>query len=511
AIKNNTLYCKNDAYGIEFSPGADNITYKNLEIRNNVFKNEIDNDSVWGLVGQSGLIQTSLLANDNINGSTWTQRTAAGGFSDFFFEIAHDGSDLWCAVGQSGEIQTSPDGTAWTQRTADASYSDNFRGIAHDGSGLWVAVGESGEIQTSPNGTTWTSQTSGHSSAIYSVVFPPSAPIYIGEKYEDGYSVFGQVSIVENQFDKPNIGIGKILFNSHLFSMTNLIFSQNIGEPRLDLTGLDGYMTETSITNNVLGSASIGDFSRSAFDGNIVKGNVTFSGLDKSSFCNNYVGGFFTSPSIIRTSMLGNYIANTDLEQSTSLHVWDGYISADGPNVYINDNLLPKTTGQELGSRNNRWDGYFTRLDIGDATTVITDGYISTSNRDLEISAGLDNINVYSKVVHQGAAIDNTVTLDNGEVQLTSTNGTTVLKDGYLEAEGEGVNLDISAGLDNVNIYSKVIQHGPAAGYNSRVTIDNGEVQLTGKKGITVLKDGYLEAEGEGVNLDISAGANNIK
>jgi len=40
SIRNNELYCKNDAYGVEFAPAAVNVAYKNIEIRNNNFKSE---------------------------------------------------------------------------------------------------------------------------------------------------------------------------------------------------------------------------------------------------------------------------------------------------------------------------------------------------------------------------------------------------------------------------------------------------------------------------------------
>jgi photosystem II stability/assembly factor-like uncharacterized protein len=637
-IKNNILYCKNDAYGVEFSPNADNITYKNVEIRNNVFKDEPDNDSVWVAVGNPGEIQTSpdgtnwtaraadsgfvdpfqAIAHDGSglwcavgesaiqtssdgitwtsrtvaggfgdvfhgiaydgsglwcavgesgeiqtspDGITWTAQTAAGGFGNAFFAIAHDGSGLWCAVGELGEIQTSPDGITWTEqttsgdptnqilgiahdgaglwaaasetgqiqtspdgviwtlqtvgggftdtfqaiahdgsglwcavgntgeiqtspdgvtwtvRTVDGAFVDTFQGVYHDGSGLWCAVGESGEIQTSPDGIIWTAQTAdaAFADAFQNVSFQPSAPIYIGEKFEDGYSSFENVSITENQFEDPTRGIGTILLNSHAFKISDLLISQNTGKPRLDLTGIDGYMHEVIVTNNSLKSVSVGDFTRSSFNSNVVQGNVTFTGLERSSVSNNYIGGFFTSPSIIRTNMVGNYVASTDLDISTSMHIWDGYISADGPNVYVNDNLLPKTTGQELGSRNNRWDGYFTRVDIGDATTVITDGYIR-SDRDLEVSAGLNDISLHSRMVHNGPN-DNSVVIDNGEVRVTDGSGTTVLRDGYLELADGGVDLEVSAGPDDIKLYSKTIHIGPrffaANNWISRTAADN--------------------------------------
>lgn len=104
------------------------------------------------LVGSGGAIQTSP------NGTTWTARTADGSYSDDFHCVAVDNdSPMFVIAGENGEIQTSPNGTTWTARTADGSYSGTFYGAAWTGS-LFVLVGSTGEIQTSPDGVTWTAR-----------------------------------------------------------------------------------------------------------------------------------------------------------------------------------------------------------------------------------------------------------------------------------------------------------------------------------------------------------------
>ncbi len=54
----------------------------------------------------------------------------ASPFNQDFFGIAWDGFiDLFIAVGESGRITTSPDGTTWTNRTAAGSYSGDFKAV----------------------------------------------------------------------------------------------------------------------------------------------------------------------------------------------------------------------------------------------------------------------------------------------------------------------------------------------------------------------------------------------
>ena len=91
-------------------------------------------------VGSVGEIQTSP------DGITWTQRTAAGGYSDILFAVASDGQ-LLVTVGQSSEIQTSPDGITWTQRVPAPAALDSY-GAVSDGA-RFLICGESGTIQTS--------------------------------------------------------------------------------------------------------------------------------------------------------------------------------------------------------------------------------------------------------------------------------------------------------------------------------------------------------------------------
>ena len=629
-IVDNNLYCRHDAYGVEFSPEAESVRYNNIDIRNNVFRNEYNSDGYWSIVGATGEIQVSYdgvqwihraadgaytgefrdVAHDGIglfcavgqsgevqissDGETWTSTIALG---PRMYGIAHNGVDLWCTVGTSGAIATSPDGITWTTRTQDASYSSNFRRVAYDSVGLWVAVGQTGEIQTSPDGITWTRRTqdaafSGHffgiahdgvglwcavgadeiqtspdgitwthrdhatpfvsnfnnvahdgvglwcavgsageiqtspdginwdrqavasydssfqdiahdgfglwcavgngggiqtspdgkvwtdqtADAPYSgdfkgVAFAHSSPIYIGERNSNNRYDISDMSIVENQFANSSMRPGDILLELPEASMRKLLISQNTGDPNLSLLALYETNTETVITNNSLWGISCGNLQNLLFSDNIVKTDVAFSTVSDSVISDNYIGRALSAASISGTNLIGNRVIQNNLDISPGCHIWDGYISADGPNVYINDNLLPKVTGQELGSRNNRWDGYFTRLDIGDATTVITDGYIS-SNRKLEISAGNDDIELHSRVIQRGPN-NNLVELYNGEIKLGLASYPNVtISDGYISANKV---LGISAGLNNIELHSKVIQRGPN---DSSVILDNGDIRL---------------------------------
>lgn len=111
------------------------------------------------LVGQTGGIGTS------VDGTTWTARTAAGGYTGIFKAVYVD-QDGAVIGGGSGELQTSPTGATWTHRTAAASYSGNFNAITRSGTtGLYLAVGSAGEIQTSPDGVNWTHRTAAASFA----------------------------------------------------------------------------------------------------------------------------------------------------------------------------------------------------------------------------------------------------------------------------------------------------------------------------------------------------------
>jgi ribosome-associated protein len=70
--------------------------------------------------------------------------------------VASSGS-LLVAVGASGTIQTSTDGTTWTARTADGGYTGTFQCVRYDAtSASWLATGDAGEVQYSTNGTSWT-------------------------------------------------------------------------------------------------------------------------------------------------------------------------------------------------------------------------------------------------------------------------------------------------------------------------------------------------------------------
>lgn len=114
---------------------------------------------VFVAVGTAGEIQTSP------DGTTWTHRTAAASYADVF-KAVHFADGLFVAVGENGEIQTSPDGTTWTHRTQAASYAGDFQCVTYSAAlDLWVIAGETGEIQTSPNGTAWTHRTAGSSYA----------------------------------------------------------------------------------------------------------------------------------------------------------------------------------------------------------------------------------------------------------------------------------------------------------------------------------------------------------
>lgn len=65
---------------------------------------------------------------------------------------------LWCGVGPSGKIMTSPNGTSdWTDRTAAGGYTDDFFGVIwHEEEERFLAYGENNEIQVSTDGLTWT-------------------------------------------------------------------------------------------------------------------------------------------------------------------------------------------------------------------------------------------------------------------------------------------------------------------------------------------------------------------
>ena len=106
--------------------------------------------SVYVLVGDTGGIQSSP------DGTTWTARTAGGG-STAFWRACDFNNSLFVICGDGGEIQTSPDGITWTARTADGGSTADWYDVFWDGT-VWHIIASNGEHQTSPDGTTWTAQ-----------------------------------------------------------------------------------------------------------------------------------------------------------------------------------------------------------------------------------------------------------------------------------------------------------------------------------------------------------------
>jgi hypothetical protein len=111
--------------------------------------------SLWVLVGDSGLIQTT--ATVSTVGTTWTTRTS--GTANALYDVVKGGS-TWVAAGASGTILTSSDGITWTSRTGAISMSApqlTYNSTA----GLFIMVDNTGGAtgyQTSPDGITWTSR-----------------------------------------------------------------------------------------------------------------------------------------------------------------------------------------------------------------------------------------------------------------------------------------------------------------------------------------------------------------
>lgn len=158
------------------------------------------------IAGIAGVIRTSL------NGSTWTLRTAAGGYSGNFlgscvYYYPGSGTRYQMLVGGGGEIQYSSDGGLnWNQATAAGGYSGNFRAICAGAYGVgpisrMVAVGDSGEIQYADAPfATWTKATpaGGYTGDFYSVTWGPKL------SYENGKNVFvavGENDEVQYSFD----------------------------------------------------------------------------------------------------------------------------------------------------------------------------------------------------------------------------------------------------------------------------------------------------------------------
>jgi hypothetical protein len=206
-IRENVLFCKSDAYGVNIAPIDQTVNYKNIRIEDNVFRAEqqepgvawvagaddtnviTDSDaefatsnesaSVWTEVSQTiglGNIDITSVAHDGFNlwtavggditsgnvvihtsndGITWSGNRVSG-IGGSLLDVAHDGKDRWVTVGQIGRIGTSANGIDWTFSPVE---SITLQGVDHDGNGLWVAVGFSGatttEIRLSKDGTLW--------------------------------------------------------------------------------------------------------------------------------------------------------------------------------------------------------------------------------------------------------------------------------------------------------------------------------------------------------------------
>jgi hypothetical protein len=118
------------------------------------------------------------------NGTSYTARTPAGGYSDTFYCCATNGT-VYVAAGENGEIQSSSGGTSgWTHRTADSSFAGTWFGATY-GNGVFVLVGFSApdviEIQTSTDGTTWNSQVSSETNGgVYDVAYGGGVFVVVG-------------------------------------------------------------------------------------------------------------------------------------------------------------------------------------------------------------------------------------------------------------------------------------------------------------------------------------------
>ena len=110
-------------------------------------------------VGNDGWIITSA------DGTTWTQRTPAGGFTSTFYSVTWNGS-LFVIVGDDGEIQTSPDGITWTHRTPSSGFTGDFYRVRWDGT-RFIAGGSGGEIQTSLDAINWDQSVAGSGAAAW--------------------------------------------------------------------------------------------------------------------------------------------------------------------------------------------------------------------------------------------------------------------------------------------------------------------------------------------------------
>jgi len=137
-----------------------------------------DDYSIIVACGHNGYMQHSV-----DQGSSWT---SSADLAEELHAAAYGGG-VFVVVGDNGFIATSPDGSVWTTRTAAGGYSSSWRGAAYDTvEGAFYIVGDAGQIQKSEDlGETWTIVSPGgdpeYSGDIQAVAFGGRALLICGE------------------------------------------------------------------------------------------------------------------------------------------------------------------------------------------------------------------------------------------------------------------------------------------------------------------------------------------